>query len=165
MWAHKKPIKKSNHQVVVLLLDLPMLLRKVQVQLQHQPRRVKRRLKLGFKMNCMIALILSFKDYLTLRRVFQKGKRRKNIPHWMVILKIIMLGLKKNLMIRNLIDLFYDLFLFYVSNFKFEVFWYDVIIILIFRHNIITFILELYVVILYFFWPQCFYRKSLWFPL
>jgi len=73
-------------------------------------------------MNCMIALILSFKDYLTLRRVFQKGKRRKNIPHWMVILKIIMLGLKKNLMIRNLIDLFYDLFLFYVSNFKFEVF-------------------------------------------
>jgi len=44
------------------------------------------------------------------------------------------------------------LLLFYVLNFKFVVFWYDVIINWIFIHNIITFSLKLYVVVLYFFY-------------
>jgi len=44
------------------------------------------------------------------------------MPHWMIILKTIMLGLKKSFMIRNLIYLFYDLLLFYVLNFKFVAF-------------------------------------------
>jgi len=73
-------------------------------------------------MNCMIVLILSLKDYLTLTRVSQKEKRRRDMPHWMIILKTIMLGLKKSFMIRNLIYLFYDLLLFYVLNFKFVAF-------------------------------------------
>jgi len=80
-----------------------MLLRKVQVQLQlqHNLRRIKRRLKFKFKMNCMIALIPSLKDYLTLTRVSLKGKRRSNMPHWMMTLKTIMLELKKNMIIRK----------------------------------------------------------------
>ena len=54
-----------------------------------------------FKMNCMIALIPSLKDYLTLTKVSKKGKRRSNMPHWMMTLKTIMLELKKNMIIRK----------------------------------------------------------------
>jgi len=93
--------------VVVLLLDLHMLLRKVQVQLQlqHKLRRVKKRLNVRFKMNCMIALIPSLKNYLTLTRVSQEGKMR-DMPHWMMTLKTIMLELKKNMMIRKKLNTF-----------------------------------------------------------
>jgi len=42
-----QPIKENNHQVVVLLLDLPMLVRKVEGQLQPQQGGAKRRFKLG----------------------------------------------------------------------------------------------------------------------
>jgi len=52
-------------------------------------------------MNCMIALTPSLKDYLTLTRVSQKRKRRRDMPHWMMTLKTIMLELKKNMMIRK----------------------------------------------------------------
>ena len=65
---------------MVLLLDLPMLLRKIKVQLQHNPKRVKRRLKFKFKMNCVIVLIPSLKDYLTLTRFSQKQKRKRDMP-------------------------------------------------------------------------------------
>jgi len=54
-----------------------------------------------FKMNCMIALIPSLKDYLTLTKVSKKGKRRRDMPHWMMTLKTIMLELKKNLMTKK----------------------------------------------------------------
>jgi len=34
----------------------------------------------GLRMNCMIALILSFNNYLTLTRVSLKGERRRDMP-------------------------------------------------------------------------------------
>jgi len=69
----------------------------------------------------MIALVLSSKNYLTLTRVSLRGKRRREMTHW-IILKIIMLGLKKSQIIKNLRHLFY------VLNLKFVVFLFDVII-------------------------------------
>jgi len=65
---------------VVLLLDLPKLLKEVQVQLQPQQGMAKRILKLGLRTNCMIALILSLKDCLTIR-VDLKEKRRRDMHH------------------------------------------------------------------------------------
>ena len=49
----------------------------------------------------MTTMISSLKDYLTLIRVSHKGKRRRDMPHWIMTLKTIMLELKKNLMIRK----------------------------------------------------------------
>jgi len=61
-------------------------------------------------MNFVIALIMSLKDYLTLVRVSQMGKRRRDMSHWMMTLKTIMLKLKKNLMIRKKLNTYILLF-------------------------------------------------------
>jgi len=47
----------------------------------------------------MIILILSLNNYLTLR-FFLKGKRRRDLPYW-IILKTIMLRLKKSRIITK----------------------------------------------------------------
>ena len=72
--------KRKKPSSGVLLLDLPMILKKVQVQLQPQQGRAKRIFKLRLRMNCMITLIMSLKNYLTLTRLFLKEKRR-DMPH------------------------------------------------------------------------------------
>jgi len=51
-------------------------------------------------MGCMIVLILSLKKYLTLTRIYLEGKRRRDVSYW-IILKTIMLGLKKNKIIKD----------------------------------------------------------------
>lgn len=79
--------------------------------------------------------ILSLKNYLTLTRVSTEKKRMRDIPYY-IIWKKIMLRLKKNEIIKNLRDLYYILLIFFVLNLKFVVFWFDIIIIWIFRHNI-----------------------------
>jgi len=107
IYARRKATnKKSNHQMMVLLLDLPMLLRKVLIQLQpSQQGGAKRRFKLGLRINYMIAVIQSLKLLTT--RVSLEGKRRRD----MLPLKTIILGLKKSYN-RNLRHLFYVLLLF-----------------------------------------------------